>query len=179
MSTVLNNVFSYCPINSPYRTTSTYTVPSGVVALVNLSFYQTRVAGYGSGITPATITLNGVEVLRERAYGLDGNSTLSWSIPISGFVGEYVASAAFTTNSPAIYTGTTPLAGFNWTNARTGFPVTLYGPIYVNLQAGNTGKLTGHAIDHTKPENLEIWLKSGDVIAGTGFWQAIITEFKE
>ena len=150
------------PLSTGQRQTSSYTVPAGRYASAVVSFFVTRGASSGT-LTRGTITVNGVEILKERAFLFSGNVTLP------SFVGEFTGGG--TPPSGAIITNGISSITLSTAN----IPQILYGG--VNGSIASNFSMSGGVIDHATPESVEIWLKAGDVLNGSQNWQAIVTEF--
>lgn len=196
MSAILNIPFNFQPVGSPTRKTASYTIPAGRYAKAVLSFYQPRYFSFSAGSSGATqnntmanITINGVNVLSERQFGISlnplyaGNSTYYITIRISGFAGLFqgyclnafqIATNNNTGGGGLFYDGGNSTA----ITSQANFPFIETITSRVPLSAGQLQFISGTIISHSTPEFIEVWLKSGDVISSTGGnWQAIVTEY--
>lgn len=158
-----NSAINLSPLSTGQRQTSSYVVPDGRYASAIVSFFVTRGASSGT-LTRGTITVNGVEILKERAFLFSGNVTFT------SFVGEFTGGGS-PINGAWISTG-----GSSITLTQTPYIAqTFYGG--VNGSIASSFGMSGGVVDHATPESVEIWLKAGDVLDGSQNWQAIVTEF--
>lgn len=193
--------FDFKPATSPDRKTTVYSVPSGKYAKATLSFYGPRVNSYsynayGSNTVPSPnwITINGINTLVEKCHVI--NMSWSWNydpqcalVFASGFsaiahVSYYIANA-LNTNPTFSISG----ISINNTNAyqKTAQIITkVIGGETCNIYSNGNGtgsRTSSGAVNlylnnPSVPDQIEVWLKAGDIISSTGGnWQAIVTEY--
>jgi len=168
MSGILKQPFGFYPSSSPFRTSSTYTVPAGKYACVQVFFTHPRAVS--GSVTIGKININGNEILRERFYHIQNLTSLT----ISGFSGLFRGTSSGFTTGTVVNSGgqsTTIDSGGGGSLVNFGF--------YDSFSITNSVYINGSIVNFSEPTSSEIWLKEGDVLSGSNNWFAIITEFNK
>ena len=148
MSSLLSVPFNFSPTGYINQST-TYTVPVGTYALVNLFFTKSE-----PSTTLANITLNGTTILTNRCYFL---YDLTFTIPnftcvVYGFTGTGVGESGY------------PWSGSNSNN-------------YSGIASATSSSSGQGVLNVQMPTKLTIFVKSGDVIDGSGSWKIVGNTF--
>lgn len=150
------------PVNSGV-TTANYTVPAGKYAKVKAYFYQARsFSGQNTTvtITPGNITLNGSTVLSESLFLIGKSETLTGgALSFTGVYGLFegyirVIGTGYINNVPA-------LEGMSYSLA----PSLILSS--TSSSAGDGIYIQGSISVPNMPNQIEMWCKPGDVIAGS------------
>jgi len=191
MAATINIPFNFQPATGPTVKTASYTIPAGRFARVRFLFSSIRNISYVTGaggvplptqtFTAAICSVNGVEVLKERAIFLDvtaipfGNSPRVFNMNTPNFGGS-IEGYVYPDAVPSA-TGSFSVNNLSYSNFNT--------PIYQSFTETFTfissnqysTRFKGLITNHSTPEYIDLWLKEGDVINGTGNWRAVVVEY--
>jgi hypothetical protein len=165
MASIFSIPFNFNPVQTAV-TTSTYTVPAGKYAFVDMQ----------NAVKPVLNSVNMFQSSTQTmSYGIGSNALGDIAIPVSC---DSIEIAMSTTSSGSIYVGI-GLPGTNTTNYHYSYTYTtgVGGTMTINLKGipadrlyiyhASAGALTITSLTEKYTRNDKIWLRSGDVLSMT------------